>query len=432
MNILVAFLALNFIIIAHELGHFTVAKLFGVKVQEFSLFMGPKLFSFKKGETTYSLRLIPVLAYVKLEGEEEASDGERSFSKKPVGVRAAVIAAGPLMNLIVAVILLTVVFTVSGFETNIVSRIQVNSPAYISGLEVGDKIVSYDGKMVSTSMDLLQFVFISMDEPAEIEIIRNGERIERTFVPEVVPAQESYKFGFTVANASGPDSNVLAAVSAGMPAETAGLLPGDRVLQINDTPVLSKPEIDSYMNKFSGGTITLKLERNGETIKKEVTPVLIKNDEYPYIGLELATVEKGSFFRSIGHSFRYMFSVVRSVIYSIGWLISGKVSIREIMGPVGMVSTIGTVVAQSRASFTTLLVNLFNVTAMFSVALGASNLLPFPALDGSKLLILGAEAITRKKLPEEKEAIISTVGIILLLIFAVFVFYNDIAKLIAG
>ncbi len=432
MNILVAFLALNFIIIAHELGHFTVAKLFGIKVQEFSLFMGPKLFSFKKGETTYSLRLIPVLAYVKLEGEEEASDDERSFSKKPVGVRAAVIAAGPLMNLLVAVLLLTIVFTVSGFETNVVSKVQGNSPAYISGLEVGDKIVSYDGKMVSTSMDLLQFVFISMDEPAEIEIIRDGERIERTFIPEVVPAQESYKFGFTVRNASGPDSNVLAAISAGMPAETAGLLPGDRVLQINDTPVSSKPEIDSYMNKFSGGVITLVLERNGETIKKEITPVLIKNEKYPYVGLELSTVEKGSFFRSIGQSFKYMFSVVRSVIYSIGWLISGKVSIREIMGPVGMVSTIGAVVAQSRASFTTLLVNLFNVTAMFSVALGASNLLPFPALDGSKLLILGAEAITRKKLPEEKEAIISTVGIILLLIFAVFVFYNDIAKLIAG
>lgn len=432
MNILIAFLALNFIIIAHELGHFTVAKLFGIRVQEFSLFMGPKLFSFKKGDTTYSLRLIPVLAYVKLEGEEETSDDARSFGKKPVGVRAAVIAAGPLMNILVALLLLTVVFTMSGFETNTVLKVQDNSPAFISGMQAGDKIVRYNGKLVSTSMDFIQFVIISMDEPAEIEFERNGQRLERTFIPEVVPAQKSYKFGFTVVNATGPDSNVLAAISPGMPAEAAGLLPGDRVLQLNDTPVSSKSEIDNYMNSFAGGTITITLERAGGKITKEITPVLVQNEKYPYVGFEFASVGEGSFFKSVSHSFRYMFSVVRSVIYSIGWLIAGKVSFKDLMGPVGMVSTIGTVVAQSRASLSTLLVNLFNVTAMFSVALGATNLLPFPALDGSKLLLLGAEAITRKKIPEEKEALISSIGIILLLIIAVLGFYNDIVRLIKG
>jgi regulator of sigma E protease len=95
MGIVLAIVVLSLLIIIHELGHFLVAKAFKVKVNEFSLFMGPKLWSFQKGETTYSLRLIPLGGYVKMEGEEEASDDARAFNRKPIGVRAAIIAAGP-------------------------------------------------------------------------------------------------------------------------------------------------------------------------------------------------------------------------------------------------------------------------------------------------------------------------------------------------
>ena len=110
MNILIAFAAFNFMVLMHELGHFIVAKISGIKVLEFSLFMGPKIFSIKKGDTEYSLRVFPILAYVKMEGEEERSSSEKAFNRKPIGIRAAVIAAGPLMNLLTAVLLLTIVF----------------------------------------------------------------------------------------------------------------------------------------------------------------------------------------------------------------------------------------------------------------------------------------------------------------------------------
>ncbi|WP_242855812.1 site-2 protease family protein [Ruminiclostridium josui] len=129
MGILLAILALSFLIIIHELGHFLVAKAFNVKVNEFSLFMGPKIFSFVRGETTYSLRLIPLGGYVKMEGEEEASDDDRAFNKKPIGARAAIIAAGPIMNIIIAVLFAFAIMAYSGFYTNEVKAVLPGSAA---------------------------------------------------------------------------------------------------------------------------------------------------------------------------------------------------------------------------------------------------------------------------------------------------------------
>ena len=170
MRLLMVILAFNFIILIHELGHFIVAKLAGIKVDEFSLFIGPKIFSFKRGETTYSLRTFPLLAYVKMEGEGEESDDERAFCKKPVWVRAAVIAAGPLANIISAFIIIAVLYGISGYGTTIVSDVAEDSPAYEAGIRPGDKIISYDGKKVFQYIEFLNFLYVSKGKPTKIEI----------------------------------------------------------------------------------------------------------------------------------------------------------------------------------------------------------------------------------------------------------------------
>ena len=172
MRLLMVILAFNFIIIIHELGHFIVAKLSDIKVEEFSLFVGPKIFSFKKGETTYSLRTFPILAYVKMEGEDEESDSERAFNKKSVPVRAAVIAAGPLANIISAFIIITISYSISGYGTTVVSGVAEDSPAYEAGIMEGDKIVRYDNKRVFQYIEFLNFLYVSKGEPTEIEIER--------------------------------------------------------------------------------------------------------------------------------------------------------------------------------------------------------------------------------------------------------------------
>lgn len=190
MKILMIILAFNFILIIHELGHFIVAKLSKIKVEEFSLFIGPKLFSITRGETTYSIRLFPVLAYVKMEGEDEESASENAFYKKPVWVRAAVIAAGPLANIISALIIITIYYSISGYQTMNVSEISQNSAAYNAGLEVGDKIVEYDNKRVYQPLDVIQFLYISKGKPAEVKVSRNGEIYNLTMEPEIIPSEK--------------------------------------------------------------------------------------------------------------------------------------------------------------------------------------------------------------------------------------------------
>ncbi len=431
MNLVIAFIAFNFIVLAHELGHFAVAKLSGIKVLEFSLFMGPKIYSFKKGETTYSLRLFPVLAYVKMEGEEEESTDERAFNKKPVGVRAAVIAAGPLMNLLVAVIMLSIVFTMVGFDTTVVSRVDENSPAYIAGIEPGDRIIAYNGKRVYKPVDFYQFLYVLKDKPVEIEIERNNERIVRNYVPQVIPSQERYLFGFTVVEVTGENSNVISEISPGSPAESGGLKPGDRIIRLNETSISSKQEIDAYMKSHQGGPINVTVLRDNSEVVMSVTPVLQTVPEQFYAGLAF-TYTRGDFAETLRQTFLYTYSTVRSVVYSLVWLISGQVAFNQVMGPVGMVATIGEVVEQSRANIRELLVNLLNITGLFSIALGATNLIPFPALDGSKLLLLAVEKVRRKPIPAEKEALISMIGFVILIALAVIALYNDIMRLVSG
>jgi regulator of sigma E protease len=138
MNIFMAIIAFNIIVIAHELGHFLVAKKMGIKVLEFSLFIGPKLFSIERGGTTYSLRLFPIMAYVKLEGEEEESDSESSFNKKPKRARALTILGGPLTNLLLALVLLTAVYSINGYESTQLRYVAEDSPAAKAGLQAGD------------------------------------------------------------------------------------------------------------------------------------------------------------------------------------------------------------------------------------------------------------------------------------------------------
>jgi regulator of sigma E protease len=189
MNFLLAFIAFDLIVIAHELGHFIVAKLADIKVLEFSLFAGPKLFSFQKGETTYSLRLIPILAYVKLEGEEDDSTSERSLTKKPKLIRAAVMAGGPVANLLVAVIALTIVFASTGFTTTQVNEVAQGYSAQKAGIHQGDKIISFDNKKVYHPMDIFQFMYVSKGKPAEVDILRDGQRIKTTIsLMPLIPA----------------------------------------------------------------------------------------------------------------------------------------------------------------------------------------------------------------------------------------------------
>jgi len=428
MPILLALLALSVLIIVHEFGHFIVAKASGILVHEFSLFMGPKLFSFKKGETTYSIRSIPLGGYVRMEGEEEASENERAFNRKPIWARAAVIAAGPIMNLIIAVVFFFIVYSVAGYSTNRISEIGDNSPAAAAKLQVNDKILSYDGKKVYNLSDAMMFLYTSKGSEAKIVYERNGKSGEAIFVPEKIPESTRYILGFTPKSAEGADSTIVNEVSKDTPAEKAGIKSGDRIVQVNDTKISNRQQLNDYLAANKDTPVEVIIERNGSTRSiGKVIPMEQKISEQYYAGFNFAD-DKGNIPETIKQAFIACYSNTRQMYYSIEGLVNRSISSKNLMGPVGIVSSIGTVVEQSQGNKEALL-NLFTFAAIISINLGIMNLIPFPALDGSKLVLLLVESIRKKPIPPEKEAAISLVGFVILIMVMIFATSNDIMRI---
>ncbi|NLW26822.1 RIP metalloprotease RseP [Acetivibrio saccincola] len=437
MRFLMVILAFNFIILIHELGHFIVAKLAGIKVDEFSLFIGPKIFSFKRGETTYSLRTFPLLAYVKMEGEGEESDDERAFCKKPVWVRAAVIAAGPLANIISAFIIIAVLYGISGYGTTIVSDVAEDSPAYEAGIRPGDKIISYDGKKVFQYIEFLNFLYVSKGKPTKIEIEREvvvdgkkeRERKVLPVIPEIIPG-EQYIIGFTIQDEG--NSNVVGKLSEDGPGIEAGLLVGDKIVKLNDKEVSNIDEIRSFMRENKENPIRVTVEREGysEPFEINITPKKIVGEDNYYVGVAFAMEKGENFFDVIKHAGIFTFSNARMVPISLGWLITGKVSFANMAGPVGIGSVMNEAVQD--VPIGSAILRLLELTALISVAIGATNLVPFPALDGSKLVVLGIEAVRKKPIPVEKEALVMTIGFFILIGLAILITTNDIINLVRG
>ncbi len=424
MGILLAILALSFLIIIHELGHFLVAKAFNVKVNEFSLFMGPKIFSFVSGETTYSLRLIPLGGYVKMEGEEESSDDDRAFNKKPIGVRAAIIAAGPIMNIIIAVVFAFIIMAYSGFYTNQVKTVLPGSAGEKAGIQVGDVLEKYNGKTIYQVNDLDIFAYPLTNESIDLQVRRNGESKTISFKPD---RMSGYKLGFSPKD----DTNEVVNVSSKSPAMKAGVKEGDRIVKLNGTPVDSRQDISNTLDKIKLNNVTITVNRDGKEI--DLTPVVPmegKNPEYYAIGVDFNHTKSG-IFTTLGQSVKYNISIARSIYYSIGWLFTGTVPASDLMGPVGITTTIKDVVQQGPSVMDKLL-NLLSFTAMISLNLGLVNLIPFPALDGSKLVLLLIEGIRKKPLSPEREALISMIGFVFLIMLMIYATFNDILRIGKG
>ncbi|NLM10502.1 MAG: RIP metalloprotease RseP [Clostridiaceae bacterium] len=429
MNILMAFISLSFIILIHELGHFMAARWVGMKVLEFSIFMGPKLFSWGKGETKYSIRAIPIGGFVKLEGEEEASEDERAFNNKSAGRRALVVVAGAAMNIIIAILIITVISFSFGFSTSTVAQLSGDSALKEAGIMPGDKIVSYDGKHVFHPSDLSMFLYVSEGEPVEVAYRREGVKgVQRTTVtPKEIPPV--YLIGITVGTTDGKANNVVGSVQNGSPAGMAGLIPGDIIIKVDEVPVTERDDLLNYLQQTKGKPVHITVNRNGDIITfHDVVPEA--SETYYDLGAQFE-YKKGNFISSLASSINYSISTIRSVLYSITWLISGKASFKDVSGPVGIVSYIGDVVEMGRG-FSEKLLYLLQITAFLSLNLGVMNLIPFPALDGAKLLFIIIEKIRRKPIDPEKEAWISMVGFFILIAFMIATLFNDIPKLIRG
>lgn len=366
MNIILIILVFGVIVFFHEFGHFIVAKLNKISVTEFSIGMGPALFSVQKKETKYSVRLLPIGGYCLMMGEDEESDDENAFGNKPVWVRMLVIAAGPLFNFILAFIFSVILIHYTGCD------------------------------------------------PVTVNVI------------DRYPAQE----------AGGYEQNIGMAykVINRSPAQKAGIENGDTILQIEGDNVYNFRELQLYMAmEEPGAPFELTLERaSGEVYTTTVTPALYEDGTYK-IGVTSRYVPADGLGMTVKYAALECRYWVKSTVLSLKMIVTGGVKSTDVMGPVGVGGAMNDIIEEVKEISTTtkdkiinILLNMLNWCILLSVNLGIMNLLPIPALDGGRLLFLLIEAVRRKKIPQDKEAIVNLVGFALLVCLMVVVFFNDI------
>jgi regulator of sigma E protease len=427
MNIVFSIIALSFLILIHEAGHFLVARRVGVKILEFSIFMGPKIYSWQKGETLYSIRAIPMGGFVKMEGEEESSNDMRAFNKKSAGKRALIVAAGAVTNIIIAIFIITIISLSMGYNTSFISSLNDDSALSAAGILPGDKIVSYDNKRVFHPNDLSMFLYVSDGEPVEVGYRRPGVKgINKTLVTPT-ESEPVYLIGVAVAGTEGQATSTITRVEPNSSASKAGLLVGDVIIRVDDIEVNRRDDLYNYIQQSKDKPVTITVERDGAPITFE-NVIPMESATYYDLGVLFEYVE-GDFFGSIKSSISYSASTIQQVFYTISWLFTGKASFKDISGPVGIVTYIGDVVDMG-TGFIEKFLYLLQITAFLSLNLGVMNLLPFPALDGGKLFLILIEKIRGKAIAPEKEAWISMVGFFLLIALLIATLFNDIPRVI--
>lgn len=414
--IIVAILFFGFIIFIHEFGHFIFAKLFGVKVNEFALGMGPTLFKKQGKETKYALRLFPIGGFVSMEGEEESSDDNRAFCNKKVWQRMIIIVAGATFNIILGIIICGFIVGSGDYVgTNKILQFYDSSVSNSEGgLKVSDKILEIDGKKVYSDYDISFLMQRNTSGTYHFVVERDGQK---TDLPQVHFAKR------TAGNFSYDDNCVISSLSSKI--KKAGLEDGDKIVKVNGKKIKSKEDLIEQIGKGKDYTIDFTVERNkGEVEVKGVPMATVTVFDFVLLG------EYKNVGNVLGGAFKYAASMSRIVYISLFDLLRGHYGFNDLAGPIGTVSVISDVATQSVASADWS--SLFTMMALITINIGIFNLLPIPALDGGRFFFMLIELIFRKPVPPKYENWIHAAGMILLLAFMAIISASDIWKLISG
>lgn len=428
MNIILALLVLSFIVVIHELGHFLLAKKNGITVTEFSVGMGPRLASFVRNGTRYSLKLLPIGGSCMMLGEDDTVEDEGAFNKKSPWARFSVLVAGAVFNFILAFVLALIVLGTKGIDIPNVIGIDQNTPAKDSGIQAGDRITHINGKKVNLGREIYAYLYFNplSDEAMDITYLRDGESYSTSVQPVIV---NTYLMGCTFSStASEP---LIEKIEPGFPMELAGLQVGDVVSAINGVDIGTRVEFYEYLesNPLTNKEITLSYDRGDEVYTTTLTPKLAQSNyslgiEYQLWADKIPAVDV------LKYSFYEVKYNIVNTIETIGYLLTGKVSFKEMAGPVGIVNYVDQIVTETKSyGITTTLLSLASFSILLSANLGVMNLLPLPALDGGRIIFVLIEAIRKKPVAQEKEAIVHFVGMAALMLLMVFVLFNDISKL---
>ncbi len=411
ISILKIVILLGFLIFIHEMGHLIAAKLCKVRVNEFALGFGPIIFTKQGRETKYSLRLIPLGGFCSMEGEEERSNEKGSFSKASIPKRISIVLAGAIVNIVFGIIVYFILMANTG--NYVTSQVDTTLDGYIASeieIEKDDKIVEINNKKVKNKYDIDKILAKNKGEEINIKIERNGILEEKKV--KLTEVKNKYTGMYLDKECK------IVNVEKNSPAEKQGIKSNDRIISINGQEI--NEDVDNalkLMQEKGIGTYLITVKRGKEELKIELMP------EYKssyYLGIKFKPAED-TFKNHIIYAGMETKEFAFSIMDNIKSLFTGKVGVDQMMGPVG----ISEVVAKTNG-----IQEFIYMLALISLSLGATNLLPIPALDGGKLLILIIEAIRKKPMKQETEINIQLIGFSILIGLSIYITYHDIIRII--
>jgi regulator of sigma E protease len=430
-------IVLGFLILIHEFGHYAAAKYFGVRVEVFSIGFGKRVLGFKRGDTDYRISAIPLGGYVKMSGENPMDDrtgdpGE--FLSHPRWQRFIVAIAGPAMNIMLAVALLTGVYMVHYEypavmdEPTVVGWVNPDTPAEKAGIQSGDKIVSVDGVENPNWEQVDIKAALSPNQPLKFGIERDGKITEKVLIPEPMGPNQYGDVGWVPKE----PSVTLTTVEPGMPAAKAGIKVGDRVLTADGQDVPHLAALIQLLNRTKDQPLQIVVLRNGQTMAFTVKPILDSKgsgSEARYrIGIASmpTKVVKLAFPEALQRSLSDNKKSSFLILELLQKMVQHKVSMRQVDGPIGIGSAVGAAAREEGWA------PLFLISAAISLNLGIMNLLPIPILDGGVILLLFIEGLMQKEISLPIKERIYQAAFVFLILFAVMVIYNDLVKTLPG
>jgi regulator of sigma E protease len=431
-NIWWLLILIGVMILIHELGHYWAARTFDVKVEAFSFGFGPRLFGFRKGETDFRFSAILFGGYVKMAGEQpgdEAASDPRSFQAKPRWQRLVIAFAGPAMNIILAVGLLTALFMIrypklaNADDPATIGYVTSGSPAAQAGLQEGDTIVQIDDIRDPKWQDILLKEVASAGRELYVGYRRNGQRLQTTVVPKLED-----KTGLGTSGWEEQTQVLVGGVMKGMDAERVGLKRGDVLVSVNGTPIRSMSKLHEVIRASAGSPVQLVYERDGKQSTAQVKPSYSTADGTGrwMIGVQLErpiVITKLGFGEALRESVDQNIKSASLIYQFLQGLIERRMSAKSIEGPIGIARLSGDAAREGPTAF-------IGLMAMVSLNLAVFNLLPIPILDGGLILLLLIEMVMRRDMSMQVKEAVFKVGMVFLMVVVVFVLYNDISKLL--
>lgn len=433
-------LVLGVMVLIHEWGHFVVARLCGVRVDVFSIGFGPRLFGWKRGATDYRVSVLPLGGYVRMAGQDlsDIDAGERpptgapdELMSKPRWKRALISFAGPAVNLIFPIFLLTGLFATAGvpYSAYLDAPVKVNEipPSQIasSPLKPGETILSVNGSPTKNwEQALVALHQAAPGSPIKLQVQDSGTKQIEDVIVKNSP-EPAKVLGYA------PIRPIIDQIGPGTPADHAGIHEGDTILAVNGHPINYWEQFKEYTQSSNGQPLTLDIKRDGKPMQLTVTPqkgAADSSENVYQIGVlprDESSYRHVSFSESVHFAGAKTVDTIAQTVDVVGKLFAGRVSIKQLQGPVGISHMAGQAVRRGPLDVISLMV-------LISINLGILNLLPIPILDGGNILLLAIEGVMRRDLSMSFKERFVQIGLVFLLVIFAIVMYNDILRRIAS